>query len=56
VSMSLPALAIPAALLLGGFGLGGLLWALRYGQFGELDRAVCHVLNDYERASGGGGE
>lgn len=37
---------IPAALLLGLFGLGCFLWALRSGQFEDLDGAAHRVLYD----------
>lgn len=37
---------IPAALLLGGFGLVCFLWALRTGQFEDLDGAAYRALHD----------
>lgn len=37
---------IPAALLLGLLGLLGFLWALRSGQFDDLDGAAHRVLLD----------
>lgn len=37
---------IPAALLLGLIGLGGFLWALRSGQFDDLDGAANRILFD----------
>lgn len=37
---------IPAALFLGFLGLGGFLWALRSGQFEDLDGAAMRILND----------
>ncbi len=39
---------IPAALFLGLLGLGGFLWALRNGQFEDLDGAANRVLLDEE--------
>jgi len=39
---------IPAALLLGLLGLVGFLWALRSGQFDDLDGAAHRVLLDEE--------
>jgi cbb3-type cytochrome oxidase maturation protein len=39
---------IPAALFLGLLGLGGFLWALRNGQFEDLDGAANRVLFDEE--------
>ena len=37
---------IPVALLLGGIGLAGFLWALRSGQFDDLDGAANRILFD----------
>lgn len=37
---------IPAALLLGVFGLACFLWALRSGQFEDLDGAAYRALHD----------
>lgn len=39
---------IPAALLLGALGLLAFLWALRSGQFEDLDGAANRILNDDE--------
>ncbi len=39
---------IPAALLLGALGLRAFLWALRSGQFEDLDGAAHRILNDDE--------
>lgn len=39
---------IPVALVLGGIGLVGFLWALRSGQFDDLDGAANRVLFDYD--------
>lgn len=39
---------IPAALLLGLLGLGAFLWALRSGQFEDLDGAAHRILFDDE--------
>lgn len=39
-------LLIPAALLLGGLGLAAFIWALRSGQFDDLDGASMRILND----------
>lgn len=41
---------IPAALLLGLLGLGGFLWALKNGQFDDLDGAAHRILFDDEAA------
>ncbi|GEO81062.1 cbb3-type cytochrome oxidase assembly protein CcoS [Pararhodospirillum oryzae] len=37
---------IPMALFLGGLGLMGFLWALRSGQFEDLDGAAQRILFD----------
>ncbi|NQW02191.1 MAG: cbb3-type cytochrome oxidase assembly protein CcoS [Rhodospirillales bacterium] len=37
---------IPAALFLGLLGLAGFLWALRNGQFEDLDGAAMRILNE----------
>lgn len=39
---------IPAALLLGALGLGAFMWALRSGQFDDLDGAAHRILNEDE--------
>jgi len=39
---------IPAALALGLAGLGAFLWALRSGQFDDLDGAASRILFDDE--------
>jgi cbb3-type cytochrome oxidase maturation protein len=39
---------IPVALLLGGLGLGAFLWALRSGQYEDLDGAASRILFDEE--------
>ena len=37
---------IPVALLLGAVGLVAFIWALRSGQFDDLDGAAMRILND----------
>ncbi|WP_431285450.1 cbb3-type cytochrome oxidase assembly protein CcoS [Humitalea sp. 24SJ18S-53] len=37
---------VPVALLLGLIGLGGFLWALRSGQYDDLDGAASRILFD----------
>jgi cbb3-type cytochrome oxidase maturation protein len=37
---------VPAALALGGLGLAAFLWALRSGQFDDLEGAAYRVLED----------
>jgi cbb3-type cytochrome oxidase maturation protein len=39
---------IPAALFLGGLGLAAFIWALRSGQFDDLDGAAYRALEDDE--------
>lgn len=39
---------IPFALILGGIGLVAFLWALRSGQFEDLDGAANRILFDYD--------
>jgi cbb3-type cytochrome oxidase maturation protein len=41
---------IPIALLLGLLGLAAFLWALRNGQFDDLDGAAERILSDDEEA------
>lgn len=42
---------IPVALLLGFLGLAAFLWALRSGQFEDLDGAASRILFDDEDGS-----
>ena len=42
-------LLIPVALFLGLLGLAAFLWALRSGQFEDLDGAARRILNDDEK-------
>ena len=44
--MSLLVWLIPLALALGALGLGAFLWALRSGQFDDLDGAAERILFD----------
>lgn len=37
---------VPAALVLGALGLGAFLWALRSGQFEDLEGAAYRALED----------
>jgi cbb3-type cytochrome oxidase maturation protein len=37
---------IPIALFLGGLGLGAFIWALRAGQFEDLEGAAYRALED----------
>ncbi len=39
---------IPVALVLGGLGLAAFLWALKSGQFDDLDGAANRILFDYD--------
>ena len=42
---------IPVALFLGLMGLAGFLWALKSGQFDDLDGAASRILFDEEDAA-----
>ena len=44
------AFLIPVALFLGGLGLGAFLWALRSGQYEDLDGAAERILLDEPKA------
>jgi cbb3-type cytochrome oxidase maturation protein len=44
---------IPAALVLGAAGLAAFLWALRAGQFDDLDGAASRILFDDEDTRAG---
>jgi len=39
-------LLLPVALCLGGLGLAGFLWALRSGQYDDLEGAATRILFD----------
>ena len=44
--MTILGVLIPAALFLGGIGLCAFLWALKSGQFDDLDGAAHRILFD----------
>lgn len=46
--MTILLILIPVALFLGGLGLCAFLWALRSGQFDDLDGAAQRILIDDE--------
>lgn len=46
--MEVVAYLIPIALFLGGLGLAAFLWALKTGQFDDLDGAAERILFDDE--------
>ena len=46
--MNILVFLIPTALFLGLLGLGGFLWALRSGQFNDMDGAAERILIDDE--------
>ncbi len=48
--MNVLLLLIPVALLLGGLGLAAFLWALKSGQFDDLDGAAHRILIDDDPA------
>ena len=45
---------LPVALLLGGLGLAGFLWAMRSGQFDDLDGAAWRAIADDDLPEGKG--
>ncbi len=49
--MNVLLILIPAALVLGLLGLAAFLWALRSGQFEDLDGAAERILHDDETLS-----
>lgn len=49
--MNILLLLIPVALLLGFAGLAAFIWALRSGQFEDLDGAAVRILIDDEDTS-----
>lgn len=52
--MNVLLILIPAALLLGLLGLVAFLWALRSGQFEDLDGASMRILIDDDEEGGPG--
>ena len=50
--MNILLILIPAALLLGLAGLGAFIWALRSGQFEDLDGAAVRILIDDDAPDG----
>jgi cbb3-type cytochrome oxidase maturation protein len=46
LAMTALAWLIPAALFLGALGLGAFMWALRSGQFEDLEGAAYRALED----------
>lgn len=52
--MSGLAFLIPVALLLGLCGLAAFFWAIRSGQFDDLDGAALRILMDDEKEDGAG--
>jgi len=47
---------IPVALFLGALGLAAFLWAMKSGQFDDLDGAAARILNDDELGDDGAGD
>ena len=43
---------IPVALILGGLGLAAFLWALRSGQFEDMEGAAHRILNKDDEEAG----
>ena len=44
--MNVLVILIPAALLLGGLGLAAFLWALKAGQFEDMEGSKWRILSD----------
>ena len=51
--MNILLLLIPAALFLGFAGLAAFIWALRSGQFEDLDGAAVRILDDGDEETEG---
>ena len=45
---------VPVALALGGLGLAAFLWALKHGQFDDLDGAAWRAISDDDLPEDGG--
>ncbi|MBM3598686.1 MAG: cbb3-type cytochrome oxidase assembly protein CcoS [Alphaproteobacteria bacterium] len=50
--MTVLAVLIPIALMLGVLGLAAFLWSLRHGQYDDLDGAAHRILFDDDRRPG----
>ncbi len=48
--MTILLILVPLALMLGGLGLAAFLWALRNGQYEDLEGAAMRVLSDDDLA------
>ena len=48
--MTILLVLVPIALALGGLGLAAFLWALRNGQYEDLDGAAMRILSDDDLA------
>jgi cbb3-type cytochrome oxidase maturation protein len=48
--MTILVILVPLALLLGAVGLAAFLWALRSGQYDDMDGAALRVLSDDDLA------
>jgi cbb3-type cytochrome oxidase maturation protein len=46
--MSVVYVLLPVAALLGAMGVGAFIWAVRHGQFDDLDTPAVRVLHDDE--------
>jgi cbb3-type cytochrome oxidase maturation protein len=51
--MNILYLLVPLALILAGLGVWGFWWAVRDGQFDDVDTPALRILLDEEGASGG---
>ncbi len=48
--MTILLILVPLALMLGGLGLAAFLWALRNGQYEDLEGAALRILSDDDLA------
>ncbi|MGO9674947.1 MAG: cbb3-type cytochrome oxidase assembly protein CcoS [Methylocella sp.] len=48
--MTILLVLVPLALMLGGLGLAAFLWALRNGQYEDLEGAAMRILSDDDLA------
>jgi cbb3-type cytochrome oxidase maturation protein len=48
--MTILLVLVPIALMLGGLGLAAFLWALRNGQYEDLEGAALRILSDDDLA------
>ena len=52
--MNILAILVPLALALGGLGLAAFMWAMKNGQFDDLDGAAWRAISDDDLPEGDG--